>query len=47
MGRTRTTAPLRPQRGTAADNDSGGTLFRHTAGTDGARPEHVALAHLE
>ena len=29
---------------TAADKVSAGTLTRHTAGTDGARPEHSALA---
>ena len=46
MGGPRTVAPLQPQRGTAADNGSTGTLRRHTAGTagtNGARPEHGAL----
>ena len=33
------TPPPRPQRGTAAVGDSVGTLHRHTAGTDGARPK--------
>ena len=31
----------------AAVEDSAGTLIRHTAGTDGARPEHGTLAHRE
>ena len=34
-------SPL-PQRGTEANNVRSGTLTRHTAGTDGARPEHGA-----
>ena len=38
MGGPRMAPPPRPQRGTAADNGSTGTLTRHTAGTDGARP---------
>ena len=31
----------------AADNDSAGTPIRHTAVTEGARPEHGALALRE
>ena len=34
------TPPPRPQWGTAADNDSVGTLIRHTASTDSARAKH-------
>ena len=44
MGRPRMVAPPRPQPGTAADDDSAGTLPRHTAGTNVARPKHGALA---
>ena len=36
-----------PQWGTEADSDSAGTLLRNTSGTNGARPEHGALAHHE
>ena len=36
--------PPRPQRETAVDTNSAGTPPRHTAGTDGARTEHGALA---
>ena len=43
MGGLRMAAPLRPQRGTAADNGSAGNPTRYTAGTDSARPEHGAL----
>ena len=39
--------PPRPQRIMAADTDSLGTPTRHTAGTDGARPKHGALARRE
>ena len=37
----------RPQQGKMADNNIAGTKLRHTAGTDGARPEHGALARRE
>ena len=47
MGRPRTAALPRPQRGTAADDSIAGTPPRHTAGTNGARPKHSALAHHE
>ena len=40
-------APPRPQRGTAAEIDSAGTLIKHTAGTEGARPEHGVLPCCE
>ena len=33
-------APPRPQRGTAEVRYSTGSLYRHNAGTDGARPEN-------
>ena len=32
---------------TATDNDSAGTLLMHIAGTDGARPNHGAIAHCK
>ena len=44
MGEPRTALPPRPKRVTAVDNSSTGTPTRHTAGTDGTRPEHGALA---
>ena len=44
MGRPKTSAPLRPQRGMAADNNSAETLTRYTFVTDGARPDHGVLA---
>ena len=44
MGGPRMLAPPRPQQVTKAETDRMGTLPRHTAGTDGARPEHGALA---
>ena len=44
MAGTRTATPPRPHWGTAEDNGSAGTLNRHTSGTNGARPEHGALA---
>ena len=47
MGGQRTGKPLHPQRGTAADNGSIGTPTRRTAGTDGAKPKHSALARRE
>ena len=47
MGRLRTAAPPRPQRETAADNGSVGNPIRHTAVTEGARPENGALARPE
>ena len=37
----------RPQRGMTADNGSAGTLTRHTASTDGARPKHGGLVRRE
>ena len=37
--------PTRPKRGKTADNNSVGTPIRHTAGANGARTEHGALAH--
>ena len=42
-----TAPPPHPQRGAASDNNIAGTLLRHTAGTDSARPEHGALTRLE
>ena len=47
MGGPRTAPPPHPQKGTAEDNCRAGTLTRHTVGTDGARPEHGALACRE
>ena len=44
MGSPRKVPPLFPQRGMSADDGSVGTPTRHTAGTDGARPEHAPLA---
>ena len=44
IGRPKTAALLCPQRGTAAENSRVGTPTRHISGTDGARPEHSALA---
>ena len=44
MGGLRTAAPPLPHQGMAVENNSTGTLLRHSAGTDGARPEHSALA---
>ena len=42
-----TAAPPHPQRGTVAYNGSAGTLIKHTAGTEGARPEHGVLPCCE
>ena len=47
MGGPGMAAPPRPQQDMAADNGSTGTLTRHTAGTDSARPEHGALARCK
>ena len=47
MGGLRTAEPPRPQRGTATDDGSVENLPRHTAGTDGTRSEHGALARRE
>ena len=47
MGGPRTALPPRPQQGTAADTNIAGTRPRNTAGTDGNRPEHGALARCE
>ena len=47
LGGLRTSPPPRPQRGTEADTNSAGTLPRHTAGTNGARPKHGALVRHE
>ena len=44
IGGPRVAPPSHPQRGTATYTNSVGTSLRHTAGTDGARPEHGALA---
>ena len=43
----RTAKPPLPQQGTAADVGSTVTPPRHTAGTDGNRPEHGALTRQE
>ena len=47
MGGLRTAGSPCPQKGTAADIDSVGTLLRHTALPVGARPKHGALARHE
>ena len=47
MGGPRMAPPLRPQRGTSADDGSAGTPTRRTSGTDGARPEHGTLERHE
>ena len=47
MGGLRTAEPPWLQRGTVADNGSAGTLPRHTAKSNGARPEHNALVRRE
>ena len=47
MGGPRTAALPRPHRGTAAEESSVGIPTRYTDGTDGARPEHGALARHE
>ena len=47
MGGPRTSAPPHSQRDTVAGDGSAGTPTRHTASTDGVRPEHGAIARRE
>ena len=47
MGGPQTAELPCPQRGTAAEDGSAENQPRHTASTDSARPEHVALARCE
>ena len=42
-----TAAPLRPQRDTAADRDSTGTLHRHPDGANGTRSENGMKSRCE